>query len=247
MTSAAPTLSPQQLLALLTAAIEDAPRLAYGEALTDGELKWLGRVDALLEASGALIALAEFRVAKGNLGTYGHDRSKLMVPLHAAYSRIELQAPAAARGRYIPPGETWNGYAAIVSILERDCGDMLLVDPYLDSKIYTEFAPHSNASSGLRCLTAKRDQNHPAILASATKWANDQISNTRPFELRYAAASALHDRLFVIDRSEVWLISQSIKDIAKRSPASLTRAEPELAELKAKHYEDLWSSSETPR
>ena len=51
------------------------------------------------------------------------------------------------------------------------------------------------------------------------------------------------NRLIIIDKRETWLISQSFKDIAKRSPASVFGAEAGLCEMKAAHYDALWVQS----
>lgn len=236
--------SPEQLLALLQAAIEGAPAFRYGETLTDEELRWLGRADALLEAAGAMTASINFRVARGQLGGYSHSRSNLLIPLHDAYSKIELMAPAAAQGSFIAGGDTWNGYASLVRLMQRDCDDLLIVDPYLNAAIYTDLAPHAKAKVAVRCLTAKRPENHAGLLAASNRWASDGISANVSLAVRYAPAKALHDRLIIIDRSEVWLISQSLKDIAQRSPASISRAESELGAMKVQHYESLWPGSD---
>lgn len=235
---------PEQLLALLEAAIRDAPSFIYQQPVTDAEMKWLGRVDALIEASGAIPALLSFRTAREDLGSYRHDRNRLLIPLHSAYSRVELLVPAASKGAFIPGGDTWNGYAALVRIMQTECDDLLIVDPYLNSAIFIDLAPHSAARKSVRCLAAKRSENHPGLLAAAGKWASDDISNNHPVEVRYAPSGALHDRLIVIDGKEVWLISQSLKDIAKKSPASVSRAEAELGALKVQHYDALWEKSD---
>lgn len=236
-------LSPEQLLALLEATIRDATALDYGGALTESDLRWLGRADAILEASGSISALVSFRTARTNLKTLMHSRDKIMLPLHDAYSRVELRVPSASQGAFIPAGDTWNGYAAIVKLIQRDCGDLVIVDPYLNSTLYIEFAPHATAQNGIRCLTTQRAENHSGLVAAATRWASETKPTARPVEVRYASSGALHDRLIIIDGKEVWLVSQSIKDIAKRSPASVSRADPELALMKAQHYQDLWATS----
>lgn len=238
------TISPEQLLALLEAVIRDAPPLDYQQSLTEADIRWLGKADALLEASKSISALAAFRAARARLGGYSHSRNDLLIPLYDAFSRIELLVPAAQQGAFIPGGDTWNGYAALVKIMQTECDDLLIVDPYLNSVIYTDLAPHAAARKSIRCLAAKRAEYHQGLLAAAGKWVNDGISTSHPVEVRYAPAGSLHDRLIIIDSVDVWLISQSLKDIAKKSPASVTRAETELGQLKAHHYNDLWSKSE---
>lgn len=234
----------EQLLALLEAAIRDAPPLIYQQPLTSADMGWLGRADALIEASGAIPALIGFRTARSALGTISHDRDNLLIPLYDAYSRVELMVPAASKGAFIPGGDTWNGYAALVRVMQTECDDLLIVDPYLSFAIFTELAPHSAARKTVRCLTAKRPEYHLGLLAAAGKWAGDEISKSHPVEVRYAPPGSLHDRLIIIDNKAVWLVSQSLKDIAKKSSASVSRAESELGALKALHYDDLWGRSD---
>jgi hypothetical protein len=52
--------------------------------------------------------------------------------------------------------------------------------------------------------------------------------------------SAIHDRLVVVDDKEVWIVTQSFKDIAERAPASVTRFESESADLKLSSYRAMW-------
>ena len=237
-------MTPEQLLAPLEAVIRDAPAFVYQQPLTDEEQRWLGRAEALVEASGSTYALLEFRTARQDLGSIGHSKEALLLPLHATYSRVELHAPAAARGAFIPAGDTWNGYAALVKLIQKPCDNLLIVDPYLNSDMYTDFLPHSSARTSVRCLTTRRPENHDGLLAAARKWTTDAIAKNKPVELKYAPAGALHDRLIIIDGREAWLISQSFKDIAKRSPASVSRADKEICFMKAQHYDELWSKSD---
>jgi hypothetical protein len=110
-------LTPEQLLALLEAAIREAPELQYESRLSEGDLKWLGRAEAVVEASQSTSDLIDFRVARKMLGKLSHSREAVLAPLHNAYYRVELHAPEAVRGAFIPAGDTWNGYAALVKLI----------------------------------------------------------------------------------------------------------------------------------
>jgi hypothetical protein len=236
-----PNPSPLQLLSLLQDAIRDAPALEYQVPLTETDRKWLGRVDATLDASGHVNASVNFRSARNQLDSYQHSRDAVLMPLYDVYSRMELLVPESMQGAFIPPGDTWNGYAAIVKLLQTECDDILIVDPYLNADIYQYFAPHSSAKNGLRCLAVQQQTYHQGLLASASKWAIDNISKSHHVEVRYAKTGTLHDRLIFIDGKATWLISQSIKDIAKKSAASVTRIDAELGEMKWLHYQQLWA------
>lgn len=238
-------ISPEQLLALLQAAIEQAPVFEYQMPLTDEEVRWLGRVDALLDVSGPISAIVSFRSVRQKIGIHNlFSRTDLLIPLHDAYSRMELKVPASMQGSFIAGGDTWNGYAALVRLMQNDCDDLFIIDPYINSALFIDLAPHVKAKAGLRCLTAKRSENHPGLLAVAQKWAGDSISPRISVDVRYTQPENLHDRLVIVDGREVWLVSQSLKDIAKRSPASISRAERELGLMKVQHYEAVWGQSD---
>jgi hypothetical protein len=54
----------------------------------------------------------------------------------------------------------------------------------------------------------------------------------------------LHDRLIIVDWSQVWTLTQSLKDFAARSPASVIRVDGDLARLKIDAYEQLWTAAQ---
>lgn len=235
-------LTPEQLLALTETLIREAPAFDPEANTSDADRRWLGKAEAILEACDSIIHSIEFRAARNKLGTIFHDRNALLAPLHTTYARLELLAPATAQGAFIPAGDTWNGYAAIVRLVQRQCEDLLVVDPYLDANFFLEFLPHSCARLGTRCLTTRRSENHLGLVSASCKWAGAEPSKSKPAEVRYAPNGSLHDRLIIIDRHEAWIITQSLKDIAKRSPASVTRVEKGVGKLKAEHYNNLWEN-----
>ena len=232
----------EQLRALLEQIISAAPSLEFQVALTAEDERWLARAETLVEASGSLPDLVDFRLARSNLGTYSHSMERIMGPLLNSYERVELHSPAIGQGRFIPSGETWNGYAALVKIIQPPCADLLIIDPYLNGGAFIDLIPQSNASNLVRCLTVK-GQYSGSLEAAVLKWQSDSVSTKHPVEVRCAPDKALHDRAIIVNMTDVWLVSQSLKDIAAKSPATLTKADAELAGLKIAHYDALWHSS----
>jgi hypothetical protein len=68
-----------------------------------------------------------------------------------------------------------------------------------------------------------------------------QHGTSRPLGVRLAPPRALHDRAILIDGMTAWILTQSIKDFAKRSPAEIVRAD-DTASLKIAAYEAVWWS-----
>jgi hypothetical protein len=65
---------------------------------------------------------------------------------------------------------------------------------------------------------------------------------SRPVSVRLASPRALHDRAIFVDNVKAWAVTQSLKDLAKRSPAEIVRAD-DTASLKIAAYEAIWLSA----
>jgi hypothetical protein len=76
---------------------------------------------------------------------------------------------------------------------------------------------------------------------AATKW-KAQYPN-RSLQVRLASSRTLHDRVMLVDGKDAWTVTQSLKDLAKRSPAEIVRAN-DVAALKIAAYEQLWSTAQ---
>jgi hypothetical protein len=61
--------------------------------------------------------------------------------------------------------------------------------------------------------------------------------------VRLAAPRSLHDRAIFIDGRVAWTLTQSLKDLASRSPAEIIRSD-DTAGLKIPAYESVWAAAE---
>lgn len=238
-------LTNEHAMAMLEDLIRSAPEFPYESVHSLDELRWLARCEAVLEALHQVGELVSFQQARAALGSYDHDRMELLAPLINAYHRLEIKSPNRPDAGFFPPGDTWNGYAAIVRLIQKASSSLLLVDPYMDGSMFTELLPHCNSGIVVKCLTDK-GQYHKSLLAAFERWQTDKVSAEKRAEVRFAPVKALHDRIAIVDGQEVWLVSQSFKDIAKRSPATLTKADSDLTAAKLSHYADLWLASVSP-
>lgn len=223
----------EQLQHLLT----NAPTLAYENERTEDDIRWLAKAEALLSKVGNVTDVLDFRNAAARLDTYSHDRLAVIQPVMTAYYRVELDCPQELQGKFIPQGDEWGGFAALVKLLSQPCKNAFVIDPYLDANSYCEVVGATKANNvqlltsthyrdGLNAAHRRRIASHPVGT-----------------ELRYAQRGALHDRLIILDEAEVWLVSQSLKDIAKRSPASLLKADAELSRWKVEAYSNFWNDA----
>lgn len=228
----------EKVRAQLEHLISTAPELDYDEERTVEDVRWLAKAEALLSHGGEMVDVSDFRAARAALGSYGHDPMAVLRPVMTAYYRVEALCPPSARGVFIPQGDEWGGFAALVELLSTQRGDVLVVDPYLDAKAYCEVVSVAKAT-GIRFL-ASGIYREGLNVTHAKRIA----SGDGAVQLRYGKKGALHDRLIILDNAEVWLVSQSLKDIAARSPASLSMANEGLARMKVEAYAALWDGAD---
>ena len=213
----------------------------YGP-LTKDHLTWIGRVHALVQQSGDNLALAEFSLASKNIqGALRHDAiNQITLILYKLLGAAELQAPPSARGTFIPVGSSFDAFAAVSKVLQTATKDAFIVDPYMDETILTDFAGSLPAGLSLRLL-ADQSAAKPSLTTAAQRWAQ-QYGNNKPLAVRLSNPRLLHDRAIFIDGVTAWILTQSLKDFAKRSPAEIVRAD-DTAAMKIAAYEFIWSNS----
>lgn len=206
-------------------------------------LKWIGELHAILSAmkrTGDVVALD---VASGVLlrshGTAG--AGEIRAVLYKALGAAELAAPASEQGAFVAAGAELDAYAAISKVLGLATRDLLVIDPYMDGKALTDFMPSAAEGVRLRVL-ADEASVKPTLVPATERW-NGQFAEARPLEVRLAPARSLHDRLIIVDESEAWLLTQSLKDFASRTHGSILKANSEAAGLKIGAYLEHWNAS----
>jgi hypothetical protein len=204
-------------------------------------MKWVGQVTAVLKESSDLKLEMEANAAIALLNRPNRKDyfQTIMVTLYKALAVAELNAPQSAQGAFIPVGNSFDAFAAVSRILGGAQRDVLLVDPYMDESVLTEFAGSVQEAVALRLLTDQATAK-PGLGPAVRRW-QTQYAN-RPLEARLAAPRALHDRAIFIDGSQAWTVTQSLKDLARRSPAEIVRAD-DTAALKIAAYETIWTSA----
>lgn len=120
-----------------------------------------------------------------------------------------------------------------------------VVDAYVGINMFTDFVSLAPEKVRVRLLadsfSTKPDTLRPAI----ARW-SQQYGAERPLETRLTAPRLLHDRLIIVDGSQVWSPSQSLKDFGVRSPGSVLRIEHEIAVQKIFAYEQFWANAKAP-
>ncbi|MFV8529454.1 hypothetical protein [Ralstonia pseudosolanacearum] len=239
------SLDPESLYVQLGRLVETMPDLTRPGPTTAEANQWLGRAAALVEESGDPADFITFKVAAQNLDTVLRDTNAQTVVaiVHRALARAELKAPAASQGAFIPVGESFSAVAAVSKVLAAARQTVLIVDPYADAKALTDFAVLAPEGVQVRILSDAGTVK-PSLKPAAESWVK-QYNSARPLEVRLAAARSLHDRLIAVDDAQAWTLTQSLKDFAARSPASIVRVDAETAGLKIGAYAAIWQGAAT--
>jgi len=234
-------LDPEGLYRRIGRLIEIAPASPQGAQLSPEFMKWLGQVTAVLKEVGDITISVEVGAAINLLHTpnRAHLFQKIMLGLYQALAIAELRAPQSAQGSFIPVGNAFDAFSAIAKIIGAAQSDVLIVDPYMDDSVLTDFAASVQESVPLRLLTDQATAKQ-SLTPAAVRWKAPYV--TRPLQVRLAPARTLHDRAIFIDGVQAWTVTQSLKDLAKRSPAEIVRAD-DTAALKIAAYETIWTNA----
>lgn len=238
------SLDPESLYVHLGRLVETMPDLNSPGPIPVETNQWLGRAAALVEvAFGQSVDLISFKVAADNLDSAlrAVNAQTIAATVHRALAKAELMAPAASQGAFIAVGESFSAVAAVSKVLAAARQSVLIVDPYADAKALTDFAVL--APEGVQvCILSDAGTVKASLKPAAESWAK-QYNNARPLEVRLAADRSLHDRLIAVDETQAWTLTQSLKDFAARSPASIVKVDPETAALKIGAYAAIWQGS----
>ena len=238
------SIDPQSLYIQLGRLVEATPNLLAPVPFPRETQEWLGRVGALIALSDEVMDIAEFNtyVASLSMPTMQLSASQeLMVVIYRALAKAELKAPQGAHGTFIPAGNAFDALAVLAKVLGQAKSDLLIVDPYLDEKVLTDFAGLAAERVSIRLL-ADHKSVKPTLKPAATRWVA-QYGQNRPLAVKLAPQGALHDRLVVADRTTAWVLTQSLNAFAARSPATVVRVDDGTAALKIAAYEGLWQSA----
>jgi hypothetical protein len=192
---------------------------------------------------GCLVELATLRAHIQGFNTRHPDdkiANAIATVLDTVMAKLELKLPAQAQGAFIPAGGVFDGYQAVAKAVAAAQSDVLMIDPYADETIISDFGPlvpeHVQILILSDAATCK-----PSLRPAAERWVAQHA--TRPLQVRLAPARTLHDRLIVNDGEEAYVIGQSFKDLAKRAHTSLVRMDVESAALKIAAHQSIWATA----
>jgi hypothetical protein len=237
-------IDPEALYFQLGHLIVSMPDLAAPGALPASTRQWLGRAYALVNETGQVpdtFSLDHHIKKLENPDWRGATVGPIANILYRALAIAELRAPTAVQGAFIPAGNAFDGLIAIGKVLQTVTTDVLIVDPYMDVKTLADFAVLAPEAVQIRLLADQKE--HKDTLKPAVERWTAQHGARRPLLAKLAAARSLHDRLIIVDRSQVWVLTQSLNGFAARSPATIVLTDADTGMLKVAAYDEMWAKA----
>lgn len=207
-------------------------------------LRWLGKVQAVVHATGSVSNDVEVNNAVLSLRNrvqHEHGLQDLRALMYRILAVAEYNSPTTVSGAFVPVGKPLDAFASIGKILSSAKSDLLIVDPYMDEKVLTQFATLASQGVPMRLLADEKFKK-ASLLPAAALW-KQQHGAAWPLEVRLSPAMVLHDRLISVDQINVWLLTQSLNAFAQRSPATISKVDAETAALKVVAYRTLWAAA----
>ena len=206
---------------------------------------WMGQVLAVVEAVGdAIIDAAKLRTCSDWIGSPAladEAARKIALSIDTVLAKLELKLPAQAQGAFIPAGGLHTAYAAVSKAVSSATSYVLIVDPYADDTLITDFVALVPEKVEVFVLSDAHSAK-PSLKPAAERWIT-QYAAARPLEVRLAPAKTLHDRLIVVDEKDALVLGQSLKDLAKRAHSSLVKMDAESGALKLQAHVDIWTAA----
>jgi hypothetical protein len=145
---------------------------------------------------------------------------------------LRLQLPKEEIKGVYEPGEQYDFYRDLSSLIATATGEVFIVDAYLDEQVFNLYVAKVPDTATVRILSNKIGTNVDTVARMYAK--------SRSLELRSNAD--VHDRRLFIDRRG-WVIGQSIKDAARKKPPYLIELEEPSLSTERDIYNRIWAAA----
>ena len=149
--------------------------------------------------------------------------------LKSLLAELELDLPEREILGVYEPGEEYEFYHDLKTILQMGTHDVFVIDPYADLNLFDIYAGGISRQAKFRLLSNKIQSDVVAVAQMYASGGN--------FSLR--SSDKIHDRVIFVDE-RVWLAGQSIKDAAKKKPTYIVEHAESLMRAV---YEPIWAQA----
>ncbi len=149
--------------------------------------------------------------------------------LKSCISELELDLPDTGIKGVYEPGEEYEFYRDVSNCLKLAQKEILVIDPYLNTGIFNEYASAIPRTVKFRLLSANIPSDVMTLAQKYVSGGNFALRNS----------NSIHDRVLFAD-NRVWVIGQSLKDAARKKPTYMVEHdEPLMRGL----YESIWQAA----
>jgi hypothetical protein len=152
--------------------------------------------------------------------------------IRSAIKELELILPEPEIAGAYEPGEEYQFYQDLKTIVGLCTKELFIIDNYLDTQLFDVYMENVRPSATIRVLTNPVSGSLQAVA--------DKFARRGNFELR--SSKDVHDRVVFAD-DRCWVIGQSIKDAAKKKPTYVV--EHSGAATMKGIYEPIWAGATT--
>ncbi len=259
-------MTPEAICLKLRELITSMPNLAQDHSAMNVQI-WLGDIEALVRKSGEVMEFRNLMAERKRLeiftsvDVFWDTRKSAHLNIRAILIRVQsvmqlkaneaiqaeeraakVKAPDVLQESFIGAGKGFDAFTAIAKVFGKATKEILIVDPYLDEKIFTDFMLAIPEHIPAKLLASNKNNKRGILQPAFSRWVK-QYSSTRPTELKVASDKELHDRLVIVDSTEVWILSQSFNNFAERAPASIMLSQ--TPKLKIEFYKNMWNNAES--
>lgn len=225
------------LLAEVRAVLAAVPDFNDYSVSSEEHRRWLARADAVISRWNRL-ELVTSRPAETMLvspTTRAFHLNRILSTLQRADADLALEGRDSG-SQVFGPGAVYDFFKALRELIESARETLLVVDPYLDAKAFDTYVTGAATSVRVRLLAKKYAAELATAVAAYTMQHGANVS--------VRSSDALHDRVVFVDGTTCWVLGQSVKDAANRSPTYIAPLDPESAAMKLIWYEVLWQSAQ---
>jgi hypothetical protein len=152
--------------------------------------------------------------------------------VRSTIKELELMLPEPEIAGAYEPGEEYQFYWDLKTIVGFSARELFITDNYLDAQLFDVYMANVSPAVAIRVLTNQ--------VSGSVQPIAEKFSKRGKFELR--SSKDVHDRVVFAD-DRCWVIGQSIKDAAKKKPTYVV--EHSGAATMKGIYELIWAGATT--
>jgi len=150
--------------------------------------------------------------------------------LRSSIAELELMLPEPEPAGAYEPGDEYQFYRDLKTIIGFAKSELFIIDNYLDTQLFDIYMEKVQRSVFVKVLTNSVNESLRLVA--------EKFSRRGGFELR--SSRDAHDRVIFADE-RCWVIGQSIKDAARQKPTYIV--EHSGAGIMRRMYHEIWASA----